>query len=99
MQIYKLTPIESGSADWKRSYHKSVAIVRAASEKDARMIACVSFGITKPITPSELTRPGPWRDAKSVRCEVFADSEYPAEGPRTVLSPKGQSTEITFSPL
>lgn len=98
MPIYKLSPIENGSADWQRSAYKGEVVIRAHSEKDARAIASVSFGIAKQVTPGEKTTFGPWRDRSSVHCEEIADSNFDAAGPRTVIRPAEWATEITFAP-
>jgi hypothetical protein len=99
MRIYKLTPIETGTADWQRSVYKGEVIIRAHSENDARFIAAVSFEIAKQLTLGEKVTFGPWRDSSSVFCEELDDDRFSKIGPRMVISPQEWAEEITFKPV
>ena len=98
MHIYKLTLQDGSTADWADSAYKGGAVIRAASEKDARLIADISFGVAKPVKLGAKTTAGSWLEETSVRCEILKGSKFPDEGKRVVLDPKEWAMEIHFAP-
>lgn len=88
MHIYRLTPTGEISECWKTSTHKSAAVVRAPSEKRARLLASRAFGIAVKRGPAGSVLTSPWTQEALALCEVAIDTIYPADGPEEVLEPK-----------
>ena len=86
MNAYKLTPLNPSHEGWARSTYNGLAKVRAESERRARALAAIRFGIMTPIS-SSVNVPAPWEDHKSVTCEeIFGQPD----GPEGVFSPIGE---------
>jgi hypothetical protein len=79
-RVYRLTPVYLTDLDWQASTHRGEAIVRAASEAEARDLATRAF-TARGVAQS------PWNYAYAVEVRVLDDGHYPAEGPPGVLEP------------
>ncbi len=87
MPIWKLTPIDTSSDHWRASAQKDYAIVRAASEGEARAQATSKFRIATKRVPGGDTVFSPWDQPKLVRCQRLENSNYEEKGPPAVLYP------------
>lgn len=85
MPIWQLEPIDTESENWRTSLYKGKAIVRAPTERRARRVANVAFGLlpmqgrTFPIFP--------WPNPKLVSCEKIKGGKYKDSGRDAVLEP------------
>lgn len=92
--IWRLTPINPSSLNWKASTYCGELIIRAVSERRARQIAGLALNIAV-----EYVRPGPtisnpWnRIVGEASCERRAKSEYDDEGPEAILFPEEYDDE------
>jgi hypothetical protein len=89
MPIWKLTPSNLPAPQWAANLYTSEAIVRALTEKAARHYAYDAF-----VTIGKIHRRvdvvfNPWASPAHVRCTLYPDSLYAAEGPDGVLALKG----------
>ena len=88
MNIYKLEPTDLSYAGWKYSCHTKTVIVRAESEKEARMAAAKSFGKAAEVVFGSDTVCEPWTYTPAVSATILFDSQYPIDGSVEVLEPK-----------
>jgi hypothetical protein len=87
MPLWKLTPVDLHDPNWEASSHRSVAIVRALDEADARDTAARAFDVKTRFGPRKGQRLPPWKRDALVRVERIEDARYDAEGPASVLEP------------
>ena len=88
--IWELLPIETESPHWRLSSHCGRAVVRAASEREARFEAQCRFAQASPrLNLYEDTPTDPWSLGELVACRVMDDSPHPVEGTAGVLEPAG----------
>ena len=86
--IWKLTPLDLESHNWRASTYKGQVIIRAATEDRARRIASMAFGIAVKRVLGETTAINPWgRIIGESSCERLVDSAYPEDGPDEILDP------------
>ena len=88
MPIWRLTPHHVTSPCWAASQHTGMAIIRAATEREAREAAMQAFGRAVPSIPWHAN---PWRQLTLVTCERLDASGYPETGPPAILAPQGYS--------
>jgi hypothetical protein len=88
MPIWRLTPLDLSSPYWAASQHTSIAVIRAATERDARQAAMQAFGREVPGIPWHAN---PWRQLTLVACEPLDPAGYPDTGPPAILEPQGYS--------
>ena len=88
MPIWRLTPHQLTSPCWAASQHTGMAIIRAATEREAREAAMQAFGRDVPDIPWHAN---PWRQLALVTCEPLHASGYPETGPPAILEPPGYS--------
>ena len=86
MPIWRLTPIDLTSPLWAASQHTTRAVIRAATERDARQAAMQGFGREVPDIPWHAN---PWCQLALVVCEPFPASGYLETGPTAILEPPG----------
>jgi len=84
MPIWRLTPIDLASPLWTASNYTGIAVIRAATERDARQAAVQGFGKELPSIPWHTH---PWYQLALVACEELIDSGYPETGPTVILEP------------
>jgi hypothetical protein len=84
MPIWRLTPIDLSSPLWTVSNYTGIAVIRAATEREARQAAMQAFGKEVAGIPWHAH---PWRQLALVACEELRDSGYPGTGPTTILEP------------
>lgn len=87
MPIWRLTPLDLSDPSWEASSHRSLAIVRARDEADARATAAKAFDQKTRFQPGKGPRFAPWKRASLVRVECIDDPRYDADGPTVVLNP------------
>jgi hypothetical protein len=87
MPIWRLTPLDLHDAYWQASSHRSVAIVRARDESQARATAAKVFDVKTRFAPRKGQSAPPWKRAALVKVEPIEDPRYDAEGPAAVLEP------------
>jgi hypothetical protein len=88
MPIWRLTPLDLTSPCWAASQYAGVAIIRAATEREARQAAMQAFGREVPDIPWHAN---PWRQLVLVACARLDASGYPETGPPAILEPQGYS--------
>lgn len=66
---------------------KKEAIVRADSEKEARMLASVAFQVATETQASGKAVDAPWRSPDFVDCSALMGSSFQEEGVGRVLNP------------
>ncbi len=89
MKIFELTPANLESRNWKASRYRGIVIVRAATERAARIKANGCFAVAAASPPlGETLAIAPW-NSSDVACRVIEDSDYPTDGPAGVLDPIG----------
>ena len=86
MPIWRLIPIDLTSPCWAASQHSGIAIIRAATELEARQAAMQGFGREVAGIPWHAN---PWRQLTLVACERLEQSGYPEMGPAAILEPPG----------
>jgi hypothetical protein len=86
MPIWRLTPRDLTSPCWAASQHTRIAIIRAATEREARQAAMQGFGREVPDIPWHAN---PWRQLTLVTCECLEQSAYPDTGRTAILEPPG----------
>jgi hypothetical protein len=91
MPIWRLTPHQLTSPCWVASQHTDIALIRAATEREAREAAMQAFGREVPDIPWHAN---PWRQLALVTCEPLHTSGYPETGPPAILEPPGYSCWI-----
>jgi len=84
MPIWRLTPIDLTSPLWTASNYTGIAVIRAATERDARQAAVQEFGKEH---PGISWHTHPWYQLALVACEEVMDSGYPGTGPTGILEP------------
>ena len=84
MNIYKLTPRDLSSKDWKASEFKGVLIVRAEDARKALSLASSRYQKTPVTPPLSDTIHNPWT-AFNVDYEKVTDSGYSTEGDEEIL--------------
>ena len=90
MPVYCLTPTNPNDANWRASTHRDVALVRAASEEQARALAAEAFDTTLARSwPGQKAATPLWRHSYAVRAEMVQDQRYRPEGPAGILEPWG----------
>ena len=87
MPIWRLTPLDLHDPNWQASSHRSVAVVRARDETQARATAAKAFDVKTRFAPRKGLSAPPWKRAALVKAEPIEDSRYEAEGPAAVLEP------------
>ena len=87
MPIWRLTPLDLHDPNWQASSHRSVAIVRARDETQARATAAKVFDVKTRFAPRKGQSVPPWKREGLVKAEPIEDSRYEAEGPAAVLEP------------
>lgn len=91
MQIWKLSPIDLNlnHPSWKRSAYDKEVHVRAVSERRAREIAALHFGIAGAHTVlGEETPPDPWAaESALVSASEIEDGNYPDSGNEGIVGP------------
>jgi len=87
MPIWKLTPLDLRDPSWEASSHRSIVIVRARNETDARATAARAFDAKTRFTPAKGLKFPPWKRSALVKVERIDDKRYEAEGPAAVLEP------------
>ncbi len=88
MNIYKLEPIDLNYAGWRYSVYRGPALIRAESEKAARLEAAKGFGIAAEIIRGQDTACEPWTYPAAVSATIVTSSIYPKEGGTAILEPK-----------
>lgn len=88
MNIYKLEPLDLNYAGWRYSVYKGPALVRAGSEKSARLEAAKVFGIAAEIIYGQETACEPWTYPAAVEASIVSNSIYSKDGSVGVLEPK-----------
>jgi len=63
---------------------KAIAVIRAATERDARQAVGQEFGQE---LPGIAWHTHPWYQLALVTCEELIDSGYPEAGPTAILEP------------
>jgi hypothetical protein len=86
MPIWRLPPRDLTSPCGAASQHTGRAIIRAATEREARQAAMQGFGREVPDIPCHAN---PWRQLTLVACERLEQSAYPDTGPTAILEPPG----------
>jgi hypothetical protein len=89
--IYSLRPIDPNVAEWKASTWRKEVVVRAASERSARMLAARGFAIAVERKLGQRLLVVPWTHAEFVECREIHESSYEADGPEVVLSPTART--------
>ena len=84
MPIWQLTPLDPTAPEWVASNYVGRAVIRAATERDARQAAVQAFGKETPGVPWHAH---PWRQLVLVVCENLINSGYPEAGPTAILEP------------
>jgi hypothetical protein len=84
MPIWQLTPRDPTVPEWAASNYVGRAVIRAATERDARQAAVQAFGKAHAGVPWHAH---PWRQLALVRCEELPASGYPATGRTAILEP------------
>ena len=84
MPIWRLTPRDLASPLWAASNYTGIAVIRAATERDARQAAVQGFGKE---LPGISWHTHPWYQLTLVACEELSDSGYPETGPTAILEP------------
>lgn len=87
MNIWKLNPQNIEDTSWEASTHRSIVIVRAETEKAARMLTANKFAIATSPKLGEQVRTSPWRQQSLVSAVCINDSEYSKDGEARVLEP------------
>jgi hypothetical protein len=88
MPIWRLIPLDLTSPLWAASQHIDIAIIRAATAREARYAAMQAFGRVVPDIPWHAN---PSRQLALVACEQPDASGYPESGPPAILEPLGYS--------
>ena len=86
MPIWQLIPLDLTSPCWAASQYSGIAIIRAATEREARQAAMQAFGREVSDVPWHAN---PWRQLTLVSCERLQQSEYPDTGSTAILEPQG----------
>lgn len=87
--IWRLSPIDPDSLNWKASIYCGELIIRAPSERSARQIASMALGIAVSRTLGQQTILNPWnRIVGEATCERFENSEHEDIGPDAILFPE-----------
>jgi len=84
MPIWRLTPRDLDSPLWAASNYHGIAVVRAATEREARQAAMQAFGKALANVPWHAH---PWRQLALVTCEELSNTGYPETGPTAILEP------------
>ena len=85
MNIYKLTPRDSGSEVWSGSDFKGALIVRAKESYNALRLARLKYKTTQMhMIESQETAYGPWTGANT-DFEYVTDSKYSIDGAEEIL--------------
>ena len=88
MALWRLTPQNLTSPLWAASQHTSIAVIRAATEREARQAAMQAFGREVPGIPWHAN---PWRQLALVVCEPLREAGDAETGPPAILEPQGYS--------
>ena len=96
MPIYRLKPVNPADPRWNCSRWSGEAIVRAASETDARHCAAREF-LRPGIEIVSAENPW-WRSAEAAQCLEVLDPRYNLIGPEEVLEPKEASLAHGLQP-
>ena len=92
--IWRLSPVDPDSLNWKASIYCGQLIIRAPSERRARQIASLALVIAVRRIPGQQTISNPWnRLVGEATCERLLDSGYEDEGPDAILSPEQYDDE------
>ena len=83
MPIWQLTPRDPTVPEWAVSNYVGRAVIRAATERDARQAAVQAFGKARTGIPWHAH---PWRQLALVQCEELPTSGYPATGQTAISS-------------
>lgn len=97
MNIYKLKPLNSSYLGWRRSAYSKEVLVRAESEKDARIASKIAFGKMIKSEPGRDIPPAPWEDESHTSCEELHDSKYDQNGECEILKPEGWDTRFPLT--
>ena len=89
MPIWQLTPLDHTAPEWVASNYVGRAVIRAATELDARQAAVQAFGKETPGVPWHAH---PWRQLALVQCEECPAARYPATGHTAILEPEGYTS-------
>ena len=84
MSIWQLTPRDPTVPAWAASNDVGRAVMRAATERDARQAAVQAFGKAHAGVPWHAH---PWRQLARVQCEALPTSGSPATGRTAMLEP------------
>ena len=84
MRLWHLIPVDLQAAAWQATTYKGPVVVRAASEQQARELACADFSAAS--LPVATTIDPPWTQPGVVRAESVADDlRYSATGGPEIL--------------
>lgn len=87
--VWRLSPIDSNSLNWKASIYCGKLLIRAPSERRARQIATLALGIAVRRISRQQTISNPWnRLVGEAICERLVNSKYKDEGPDAILFPE-----------
>lgn len=87
MPIWRLEPQQVDSPHWQASTYQGTAIVRAASEQEARYLASQHFA--KASQRADDTLLNPWSQELLVLCTHVLGTEHPEDGKDEILEPRG----------
>lgn len=92
--IWRLSPIDPNSINWKASIYCGDLIIRAPSERRARQIAYLALGIATSRTLGQKIISNPWnRLVGEATCDRLDDSNYKTDGPEAILFPEEYDAE------
>jgi hypothetical protein len=82
--LWQLIPVDLQAAAWQATTYKGPVVVRAASEQQARELACADFSVAS--LPVATTIDPPWTQPGVVRAESVEDNlRYSATGGPEIL--------------
>src|SRR5689334_12272499 len=86
LYVWRLTCIDANSDVWQFSKYRGTAMVRASSEREARLLARERFG-TGPSVVGEVVQVGnPWASPITVLCvRLESHAPWSSEGPAEVV--------------
>lgn len=92
--IWRLSPVDPESLNWKASIYCGELLIRASSERRARQIASLALGIATSRVPGQQTITNPWnRLVGEATGERVDKSEHKNEGPEAILFPEEYDME------
>ncbi len=84
--IFKLEPANLTAAEWENSTYRDAAIIRAATEQEARQCAATAFTYVRDTQPGD-DPVSPWLQPELATCVPCDDPAYDAEGPAMIIAP------------